>query len=180
MKKLIYVAACAALTAVLFSGCQKAETPVVTELEPVGTTAPTQLPTERIDTAWEEITPPMSVEYAVDRFLAQKDSYAYFDDALDSEYAVKVAALALRDIGDVEFLTILADVDENGNLLCTQSRVLYTAEDMKETDLFVVNMEFVGAIPNRALRYTDAEGNAHIFGLGMSGEDGMPILIPIR
>lgn len=121
--------------------------------------------------------PVLSIEPAVERFIAQREHYEFTDK--QTEYSTKVTIFANKDIKHFEYIEINPDIDEDGNMHCSDSKVLYSIEEFKTNEYVVIELEYTEIIPNRAVRYTDADGKTYCFYIAESGEDGMPFLEPV-
>lgn len=99
-----------------------------------------------------------------------------FDDAAGSEYACVVSFSADHAVQDFRYLQIAPDVDEDGNLLVSDSKTLYSRDMLTPDKPILISLEFHGTLPDRAVCYTDNCGETHTFALLMSGENGDVLL----
>ncbi|MGN0634904.1 MAG: hypothetical protein ACI4I5_01675 [Acutalibacteraceae bacterium] len=102
-----------------------------------------------------------------------------FDDAAGGEYASIVSFSVDNTVHDFRYLQITPDVDESGNLLVSDSKTLYSQDTLTPDKPVYIRLEFQGALPGRAVSYVDGCGEAHIFALTMSGENGDVLLQPV-
>ena len=99
-----------------------------------------------------------------------------FDDAVGSEYACVVSFSVDSTVQDFRYLQIAPDVDEDGNLLVSDSKALYSRDTLTPDKPILIGLEFHGTLPDRAVCYTDNCGKTHTFALLMSGENGDVLL----
>lgn len=173
----LLLSACGAEQSVQPEAPVEPPTVIQPEILPQPSTPPAEPPAPEDPAA--EISPAVSVEFVIERFLAQRDNYAYFDDAPHSEYPTKLAFFAEETLSDFCYLSITPDVKEDGQILCTEQETLYTIERFTPNDLLVINLEFEGLLPQRAISYLDESGTAHLEYLALSGEDNIPLLGPL-
>lgn len=99
-----------------------------------------------------------------------------FDDAGESEYGSIVSFSVDQAVQNFRYLQITPDIDENGNLLLSDSKTLYRQDTLTPDEPVIVRLEFKGALPDRAVSYTDSCGSTHTFAILMSGENGDVLL----
>lgn len=125
-----------------------------------------------------DLEPAVSVEFAMDQLLAQRDDAFYYPDAADSPYASKVVFSPAEPLADFRYLEVETDADADGNLICHQQDVLYTLKSFSPDNLLVIDLELAELLPTRAISYTDASGQPHLEYLLLSGKDNVPLLMP--
>lgn len=171
MKKKFYIAAVLALcVSAVFAGCSKKEADKPSSQEP----APTSAPRGKIDP--ENYTAPeFSIKFVEDSIADDYTNYVEYND-FDTPYTYTVAITSNGLAKDFEYVEITTDLTEEGEILINEKKVLSKIEMFTEDTAFVTTVEFPEIMPNRAISYTDMAGEAHIYFLLQSGEDGRPVL----
>lgn len=114
--------------------------------------------------------------YAEDVLIKYAD-YDTFDTkvgALDEK--VKVAFMGKGQVRDFKLLSLtLDDVTEDGEPIYGIAEI-YAAEQLQANHPLVVDMLFMGSIPNYGISYLDQDGVMRYFTVEMSGYDGSILL----
>ena len=106
--------------------------------------------------------------------LAEDDCDRWVLD--DSEYQVPVAFTAARAVENFRVLGLTAT--DGGGTVAFTTRVLYSYGRLEPERPFVLQMTFVGELPNVGISYED-NGVTVTCGVVMSGEDGSILLVEI-
>lgn len=118
----------------------------------------------------------LCVEFVDDSMIAQLgDKYSCIDAT--GEYVNNVLFTAQKDIQDLRYLKVSAELSESGEISITEGSVLYTLDKVTEGEAFMITMSLEGYIPDRAISYTDGCGETHYCYAALSGEDNVPLLI---
>jgi len=167
---------CIILSLALISALAACGTPA----QPEPTTAPavTDSPEPSTAPVLCDAEPAVAAEFAIDRFLQQIVNLESFTDA-EGEYANKVLFTAIRDIKDFRYLEISADVNEDGSIKVNSEKELYKVDSMLDGQPLLITVQFNGTVPDRAISYVDDCGGTHYFYLALSGEDNVPLLVPM-
>ena len=120
----------------------------------------------------------LGCELVIERFLAQVPEYDYYPDAADSPYVNRVEFNALADLTDVRYWRVESSLTEDGELLVEEKEVLFELPVMPEGRFWVVDMEFEGYLPTRAITFTGPDGITYRYFPALSGMDNLPMLIP--
>ena len=121
--------------------------------------------------------PAFTWERAVDRLLAQRPDIQVFEDST-SEYAEKYVFWIQEEITDFRYQELTMEVNEDGTLSCVAQKTLFSVDQLSPEDGVAVAFRLEGALPNRGIQYTDAEGAIHTFYLTISGMDDSLLVIP--
>ena len=121
--------------------------------------------------------PAFTWERAVDRLLAQRPDIQVFEDST-SEYAEKYVFWIQEEITDFRYQELTMEVNEDGTLSCVAQKTLFSVDQLSPEDGVAVAFCLEGALPNRGIQYTDAEGAIHTFYLTISGMDDSLLVIP--
>lgn len=119
-------------------------------------------------------------EFAIERFLAQRPDHLFFSDGTEHECASKVVLSFDTKITNFRFLQLTGEFDQLGAFVCTDMQVLYSRDEITENDLMVVQTTLDGLIPTRGISFVDAGGNTRYYYLTISGEDNVPLLVPVE
>lgn len=96
--------------------------------------------------------------------------------AYSGEYATRVAFMAADCVYNFKVLALqFESVDEDGNLYFSIAE-LYDHGTLAPDRALVVELIFEGAIPGYGISYTDAQGNARLYSVNLSGYDGSLLL----
>ena len=131
--------------------------------QPTPTPAATQPAVPETDEA------PLSAEFIAERFLSQLGEHESFDDAGGSEYAENVLFTAKRELSRFCYLSL------DGS----EGTELFAVDGLPEGGLVLISTVFEGVFPDRAVAVTDVDGVTGVFALSESGEDHLPLLVPL-
>ena len=93
----------------------------------------------------------------------------------DSAYRVRILFTTDAAVREFSFLS-LTFTEEADGALRFETEELYTADAFTPEHPVVIGMTFVGALPDRGICYTDADGTERYFSLDLSGKDGSLLL----
>ena len=103
------------------------------------------------------------------------DGYSADDVYKTGEDGEAYTAVAFVSPGGVTDFTVYAltvtDVDEDGHLICDKEEIAVCGDLFEEHPL-IMDMQFMGDMPEYGVSYTDAEGNKKEYALTVSGRDG--------
>lgn len=153
--------------AMLLTGCQSSAKSTPTE--------PASQVTEA--TSAESQTGPVSVEFVIERFLAQRPDAIRFDAAPGSEYGNQVAFFFSEDVADFRFWKVVTEPDADGRLICMSQECVYEEPSLTTDQLLVINVEFAEFLPIHAISFVDSRGQELFYYLAASGEDNVPLLL---
>ena len=110
-------------------------------------------------------------------FLANHAEGEYNEfDADTSEYTGKIVFTADKDVSDFKLLALTyEDMDDEGKITYSIEEV-YTQETLAADMPLVVELSFVGEIPNYGISYDNHTGEIQRFTISESGFDGAVIL----
>lgn len=117
-------------------------------------------------------------EFAIERFLAQRPDHLFFSDG--SKDASKVVLTFDTNITNFRFLQLEGTFDSAGVYHCSNTRELYSKDEITVDDLMVVETNLDGLIPTRGISFVDCGGNTRYFYLALSGEDNVPLLVSFK
>lgn len=114
----------------------------------------------------------VTLDYASDELLAQKDEYDKYDDT-DSEYRVNAVFTTNIAVNGFKYVSLKYDDSSsaNGDITFQVEKALYTQNKLTPEKALVITMLLDGAIPNRGISYIDGNGTARYFTISMSGQD---------
>lgn len=114
----------------------------------------------------------VTLDYASDELLAQKDEYDKYDDT-DSEYRVNAVFTTNIAVNGFKYVSLKYDDSSsaNGDITFRVEKALYTQNKLTPEKALVITMLLDGAIPNRGISYIDGNGTARYFTISMSGLD---------
>ena len=116
-------------------------------------------------------------ELTTEKLLEQRPDCLYFCDVPGQEYSCKILLTFDSAVTDFTFSQVEGTVDEEGNFLCTGSRVLYRQPVIEENQLMMVETDLGEILPTKAISFCDAGGNVQKYYVTLSGKDGTPLLI---
>ena len=119
----------------------------------------------------------LSIDYASDALLADKDAYTEFLDG-ESDYMVKAVISASKNVTDLRIYSLRL-TEETGELTFSTDEELYSQETLGPDKPLVLGLVFVGDLPEYAVFYTDAAGVERRYAILVSGEDGSLLLMDI-
>lgn len=97
----------------------------------------------------------------------------------DAEYETTIAFRSEEDVADFKLLALeFRDVDENGKVTFGRTEV-FGVPQLKAGVPLAVPMSFPGDIPSNGFSYTDSDGAAKAFTIGVSGKDGSLYVAPL-
>lgn len=140
------------------------------------TEAETEDTTEAIDKTTEAQNEKanISVDFASEDLLANKDSYQLFEEST-SEYHVDAVFTTDSTVKDFKYEEVT--YEESGEYLkFSASKTLYSLDELTIDKPVVISMLVEGTIPNRGISYVDGDGVVRHFTISTSGEDGSLIL----
>lgn len=120
----------------------------------------------------------VSVEFVIERFLAQRPDHLFFSDG--SQYPSKVVFFFDTSITNFRFLQLQGSFDSARVFHCAQTTELYFREEITADELMVVETNLDGLVPTRGISFVDAGGNTCYYYLALSGEDNVPLLFPFK
>lgn len=139
--------------------------------------------TDEDGTVWtkapEELTPQreiVHVEPVVDRLLEQRPDAAVYVDS-ESEYAMKLLFTFDETVTEVDYLEVMPQMDEKGDLKGYEHRPLFSLEQLTSDDLFVVQLTCEGLLPTRGIAFRNSDGVYHSYYLAESGTGVCPVLV---
>lgn len=145
------------------------EVPAVIEpVEPESQTAETPALCDR--------KPAFTVEFAADDRITE-DVKVLTDS--DSEFVNNILFTAKRDVTDVRYLEVSAELTEAGEVRVTEGETLYTFDGLKTGEQFLIPMALEGYLPNRLITYSDACGGTHRYYVMLSGKDNRPLFVEL-
>ena len=107
-----------------------------------------------------------------------KETPFYFSDCEDSEQTVTVSISANCDLNSFKIIELEFD-DNNGTVSYRSVNTLFTLDSLPANTDFVINTVFIGALPNRAISFLDADNVERLYALTTSGADGSVFLYEI-
>ncbi|MGN0649688.1 MAG: hypothetical protein ACI4KM_04560 [Oscillospiraceae bacterium] len=118
----------------------------------------------------------VSAQWA-DEFLTDHAEGEYTTFTADSsEFSGKIVFSADKDVSDFKLLSLTyEDMDDEGNITYSIEE-LYTQDTLTADMALVVELTFVGEIPNFGISYDNHTGEIQRFTLSESGYDGSVIL----
>lgn len=176
LKSILYILLILSLFTTL-TACSLPFEAMTTEHPVTDTPTPTETP-EPTESAAPQLCskePAFRAEFGVDRFLSQMSDLKSFTDS-ESEFAYKVLFTAQRDIKNLRYLEISAELTDEGKISVQDEKVLYTLDGMNAGESLVISMALEGYIPDRAISYVDDCGGTHYLYVTVSGEDNVPVL----
>lgn len=191
MKKLLSITLTAALLTAALTGCAKTEnnSSNATSSAPAQTTenAPTAESTTAESTsapaetapaaATEEAPLPVGSVVAADWTENVQLGENFTEISADeSEYQGRVVFTTDGAVSDFKLLALtFVDVDDEGHIIFDISEV-YTQPALTSEQPLVVNLTFIGEIPNYGISYDNGTGEVQRFSLSESGFDGSLVL----
>lgn len=120
----------------------------------------------------------VTVEFGIDRFLAQRTDKIYFSDANGSRYALKIVFGFDTVVTNFSFLSLDGEFSKEGDFICQKMETTFSKEEIKPNDLLVIETVLDGLVPTRGIRFVDASGSTVSYYLALSGRDDVPLLVP--
>ena len=121
----------------------------------------------------EQENPPILSANFAEEMLVTKDNCHYCE--VDStEYAVRVAFHIYDSVTDVTFWSMV--MEENFQ----KDEALFQMDAWDPEKPLVVDVAFPGDMTMYAISFTDSQGNAHTYTIGISGRNGSLILKPFE
>ena len=94
--------------------------------------------------------------------------------AAEGPYAVQLLLSTDRPVRELQ-IRRLTPTTEEGELRFREEE-LYGLEELRAEKPLLLTLTFPGDLPTNGLRYVDADGTPRRFAIGLSGEDGSPML----
>ncbi len=160
---------CAALLLAACGGAKPAAAPAqVTPKTVTPAPAPEDTPAPAPDDAPEGGATRVTV-----RFLDDGAELPFHDEfvADDGEYSTKVVYLSDGEVRDVRILSLQMTDFKDGKPVFEETE-LYRQDTLTPDCPLVVQLTFVGDLPNNGISYVDSAGETQRFSLSTSGKDG--------
>lgn len=118
----------------------------------------------------------ITVDYASDELLANTNSY---DEVIIdlSEAQTRIVFTISNTVKDFKYLEILLTDCVDDKCFFDIVEELYSINELRPERPLVIDMEFIGSIPNRGISFVDETGIRRYFSINQSGKDGSVFLL---
>ena len=176
-------------TMLLVQACAPKSSNEPTETEPIATSTPELPPADTVEETQEPETAPVETEEVEATEEAELEmpvmvqrkeevelsDYAEFV-ADSSEHQMELVFSAKQSVEDFNFLALTFNESAEADKVSFHTEELYHMDRLDPDYPLVVQLTFLGTIPNYGISFKDASGQTRYFSVSESGKDGSLLL----